>query len=183
MLQTNEIIHDGGNHYRVTIEHDDLAQAPWVAYEGHGPVTDWLSRTKAPGERLLSTSGTQHRYYNVQEAVEIAKRDGWNTPPYEVSGESAAERAVRAVDADYRYLRNWCLDAWEYLEISVQLVAEDGRNMEADHPTIETYNSTGCVESLDDDLVEQTAIGLAKELSENLREAALVYHPAHWEPI
>jgi len=181
MLQHNDIIYDGGNRYRVAIEHDEDSGTPWESEDGHGPVTDWTDRPKAPGERVLSVSGRASRFYNVQQAVEIAKRDGWNTPPYEIVGESAAERAVRAVDADFRHLRDWCLDRWEYLVVRVQLVDALGRKME-DHPTIQTFWEESRIESIDPEAVEKEARNLATLLTESLREAGLVYLPARWVP-
>ena len=182
MLQTNDFIRDGDNRYRVTIEHDEESSPPWEMQEGHGPVTEWTDRPKAPGERVLAVSGRVHRLYNVQAAVEIARRDHWNTPPYEVVGESASERAVRAVDADFRYLRDWCMDRWEYLVVRVQLVDCIGRPMQ-DHPAIQTYEEAGGIESIDPDVVEAEARSLAASLTENLRTAGLIYRPARWEPI
>jgi hypothetical protein len=97
------------------IVHDEDSGAPWDNEDGHGPVSGWTSRKKRPGERILCEDHGSYRLYDVQEAIELAKRDGWDTKPYQTG--TAGERAVRAVEADYRYLRGWCRDEWCYCGI------------------------------------------------------------------
>lgn len=63
------------------VENDAHHRAPWAEEDGHGPVSDWTSRAKAPGERVLNRDGTSYRYYDFAEAVAIAKRDGWGWLP------------------------------------------------------------------------------------------------------
>jgi len=66
-----------------TLHHDDGSEAPWDSECGHGPVSDWTSRSKAPGERVLCEDRRgRRRYYDFAEAVAIAKRDGWGFMPY-----------------------------------------------------------------------------------------------------
>lgn len=83
------------------IERDNDTGAPWEAHDGHGPVTEWTSRAKRAGERVLAQDRGSFRYYDFAEAVRIAKRDGWGpgTP-------------AEAVEADYRALRAWSADEW-----------------------------------------------------------------------
>ena len=105
------------------IVHDDDTTPPWDREDGHGLVSDWTRRAKEPGERILSGDHPYHRYYDVERATRIAKRDGWDTPPF---GEGTAkEQATRAVDADYNALRLWCADEWWYVGI-VLSVHRDG---------------------------------------------------------
>lgn len=66
-----------GHTFRVTIEQDTDMGAPWDEHEGHGPVSDWTSRDKRPGEWLLGSDRHSKRYYDAQAAMQIAKRDGW----------------------------------------------------------------------------------------------------------
>jgi len=120
--ETSTIERDGFT-ITATIYHDADHGAPWEEEDGHGPVTDWRPYgynqhpTKAPGERVLARSGRSVRLYDWAEAVKIAKRDGWDAPPY---GEgTAGQRAVRAAEADFQHLRRWCEDQWHYVGVGV----------------------------------------------------------------
>ncbi|WP_239482854.1 hypothetical protein [Paraburkholderia sp. C35] len=68
-----------GRTYRVRINvQDDIDHgAPWEEHDGHGPVSDWTTRDKRPGERVLSSDRGIKRFYDVQEANRIAEQDGW----------------------------------------------------------------------------------------------------------
>lgn len=105
------------------IEHDNNAGTPWEREDGHGPVSDWTRRDKLPGERVLNEDGGSKRYYHFEEAVKIAKRDGWDAPPYGTGTKS--ERAARAAEHDFQALRAWCNDEWSYCGI-VLSVAKSG---------------------------------------------------------
>ncbi|SDG92045.1 hypothetical protein SAMN05216466_10657 [Paraburkholderia phenazinium] len=80
-------VHDGdvrevtidGTTYRFRLNvHDDVDMgAPWEEHDGHGPVSDWTTRDKHPGEWQLSSDHGSKRFYDAAEANAIAKRDGW----------------------------------------------------------------------------------------------------------
>jgi hypothetical protein len=63
--------------FRVNVPFDEVMGAPWKEHDGHGPVSEWTTRDKRPGELVLSTDGTHKRYYDAAEANRVAKRDGW----------------------------------------------------------------------------------------------------------
>ena len=107
---------------KATIHRDDSCGTPWEECDGHGPVSDWTRRDKAPGERVLCEDGGSKRYYDVQEAMQIAKRDGWDAPPY--TG-TKGERAARAVDRDFQFLRGWCNDEWHYCGIKLSIERDE----------------------------------------------------------
>ena len=120
--ETSAIERDGFT-ITATIYHDPDHGAPWEEEDGHGAVTDWTNRQKAPGERILAEAGgrgygnTHRRFYDWAGAVKTAKADGWDAPPY---GEgTAGQRAVRAVEADFQHLRAWCNDDWFYVGVAV----------------------------------------------------------------
>lgn len=96
--------------------------SPWDEEDGHGPVSDWTSRDKRPGERILNSNHGSYRYYDVEEAIKIAKRDGWDAPPY---GGTLGEKASRAVERDYEALKAWCNDEWYYGGVSL-MVSKEG---------------------------------------------------------
>lgn len=129
-----------GYTFRVKVEYDEN-DPPWEWTDGHGPVTDWVRRAKHPGEWVLCSDHGSSRYYNFQEAMETAKIDGWDAPPYGVG--TKGERALRAVTADYEWLRKWCSGDWCYVTLHVILLKED-----EDGDTVETEfeEYLGCVE-------------------------------------
>lgn len=102
-----------------TLYADDDASPPWERGDGHGPVSDWTSRGKAPGERILNADHGSLRYYDFAEAVKIARRDGWGSTGDE--GLTAGAKAERAAKQDYRFLKAWCDDEWHYVGVAVQV--------------------------------------------------------------
>lgn len=44
-------------------------EAPWEHEDGHGPVSDWTTRDKAPGELVLNSDRRSYRYYDYAEAI------------------------------------------------------------------------------------------------------------------
>lgn len=72
-----DTIERNGRTYRVTIEHDGDMGAPWEEHDGHGVVSEWTRRDKAPGEVVIASDRGSHRFYDVAETTRIAKRDGW----------------------------------------------------------------------------------------------------------
>jgi len=113
----------------VRYDYDQDYGAPWENCDGHGPVSEWTSRDKAPGERILSEDRGSRRYYDYAEAMRIAKREGWDAEPYRTG--TKGERARRAVDRDFEFLRAWCNDEWHYIGVMVTVfhngieIAED----------------------------------------------------------
>lgn len=99
---------------RMVQDHD--MGAPWDNEDGHGPVSDWTNRAKLPGERVLNEDRFgRRRYYDVAEAIQIAKRDGWDAEP--IGQGAKGQRAARAVEADFRRLRGWCEGEWCYVGV------------------------------------------------------------------
>jgi hypothetical protein len=104
------------------LERDNDSGPPWEEDYGHGPVSEWTARDKRPGERQLCGNRRGGRYYDVQEAIAIAKRDGWDAPPY---GGTPGQKAARAVEADYKRLRDWCNDEWWYIGVVLRVSKGD----------------------------------------------------------
>jgi len=117
-----------GTRYRVRVSYDDFAGEPWDYCDGHGPVSGWTTRDKRAGELVLAVDGRMRRLYNSRDAIKIAKRDGWDAKPYEAG--TKGEQAVRAVVADYNYLKAWCDDKWFYVILHVVLLDEDGEELD-----------------------------------------------------
>lgn len=105
----------GGFTVTARIERDRDMGRPWEVADGHGPVSDWTDRPKRPGELVIWQDLYHCRYYDYEEAIKIAKRDGWDAPPYKTG--TPGEQAERAVRHDYAYLRAWCNNDWYWCGI------------------------------------------------------------------
>jgi hypothetical protein len=76
----------------VAIVPDSDHGAPWEEECGHGTVSDWTRRAKAPGEIVLYQDRDSKRFYDFAEAVRTAKRDGWGFMPHEMRIEPVSGR-------------------------------------------------------------------------------------------
>ena len=66
----------------ISVRDDEGHDAPWDDDDSHGPVSEWRPRdSKRPGEVVLHSDRNSCRFYDWQEAVKIAKRDGWGFLP------------------------------------------------------------------------------------------------------
>lgn len=143
MTDTIEVAIDGRMlTFAVEYRPDQDAGAPWENSEGHGPVSDWVRRDKLPGELVLNEDRGFRRYYYFAEACRIARREGWDTPPYKDDRLTARQRAARAARADYEFLRQWCDDEWQYVGVIVTLLDDEGAPSEVTDSLwgVETYN-------------------------------------------
>lgn len=123
-LYDGETFEHRGAIFKVTFPYDEAMQAPWIEHDGHGIVSEWTTREKAPGERVLVRDRHSYRYYDVQASLKKARKEGWDAPPY---GEGTKrQQAVRAVERDYEYLRGWCNDEWHYCGVVVKRLDRPG---------------------------------------------------------
>lgn len=126
------------------VERDGDHGAPWDEECGHGPVSKWRNRHhsrsydyrntgKAPGEMVLSNDRDSYRFYDFAEATRIAKRDGWGLAPETIEALSqklgrkpTAKQITReAVLSDFRAMKAWCNDEWDYCGVCV-VVTKNG---------------------------------------------------------
>ena len=77
-----------GVSYVARIEEDLDHGAPWIEEEGHGEVSDFERRDKAPGELVLCGDGrgrlgtdSARRFYDFAGTCKIARREGWGFLP------------------------------------------------------------------------------------------------------
>lgn len=112
-----------------TIHHDEDSEAPWDREDGHGPVTDWMSKdAKQAGYRVLNVDRGSARFYDFAEAVKIAKRDGWGAPAghFHVDATpTSGQIAAAAAEHDFKVLKAWCNDEWAYCGIVVTVSKND----------------------------------------------------------
>lgn len=104
--------------YRVEIEHDYYAGAPWENSDCHGVISKWTARNKKPGEIILSADRGIKLFYNIQESIIIAQGDGWGIANPDPTL-TPAQITAMAVRADFEYLRAWCANEWQYCTICV----------------------------------------------------------------
>lgn len=148
-----------GIKFNVSFDYDDIIEYPWDCCEGHGPVRrssrphrDGQS-DKRPGEVPMNSPGRNEYqfYYDWKEAIKIAKRDGWNTEPFD-----APNKAERAVKANFDYLCGFVNNDWQYVIVTVENV-ETGES-----------ESVGMVETYKDYHLEY-----AKEMAESMADIAI----------
>jgi hypothetical protein len=168
-----------GYRFRVRFPPDEDHGAPWEDYDGHGIVSDWTTRSKRAGERVLSEDHNSKRYYDVAASIKIAKKDQWGPihcaicdksdhGPYDqqygphakdhnFTAEPAGITAARAVERDYEFLRGWCNDEWHYCGVVVTLIEEDDEDSEEEE-------SVWGIEDNADEYLTATAYELADEI-------------------
>jgi hypothetical protein len=115
-----ETVTHNGVEYKIEIRDDNDIGPPWKFEDGHGDVSDWTTRSKTPGELVLCEDRDAKLYYDFQNACEIARKEGWQTPPYNIPDETPRKRATRAAMADYERLRQWCNGYWNYIGVIVR---------------------------------------------------------------
>ena len=126
MSNNTQTIEVDGFTFTVTYEHDNDADPPWKQGDGNGDVQHSLAAhwqgegvsDKRPGERPLNTASRSQfqYYYDWAGAGKEARKDGWNTPPYD-----APNRVHRAVLADFKYMQDWIEGNWEHVCVEVTL--------------------------------------------------------------
>ncbi len=116
---TDAIDLSGGYSVRVHVDYDPDMGPPWEEHDGHGPVSEWTSRDKAPGELLLCADRSQKRYYDFSAAVALARKDGWGAKGDE--GLTGGAKAAHAARADYEFLRRWANDQWHWIVVGVEV--------------------------------------------------------------
>lgn len=116
-----------------TIHSDPDTAAPWKENDGHGPVSGWRDpSSKRPGEMVLNEDGRSERFYDFAEACRIARRDGWGVEGGRLEGETVRQYAARAAMNDYRFLKAWCNNEWEWVGVALQ-VSRAGVDLTGDY--------------------------------------------------
>lgn len=113
---------------------------PWKEEEGHGPVSEWVTRDKGPGERVLCEDRRSKLYYDFAAAMKMAKRDGWGISEERKAALEKQEGviltkagiAALAVEADFDLLRRWCNNDWQYIVLYVTLHNAAGSQLDID---------------------------------------------------
>jgi hypothetical protein len=164
-IHTETYTHKNGKAYLVEVEPDYHYGPPEENSDGHGPVVemdfdpddegavdDYIydntaedsieeieERARMGMMRLLGkySYAGQRKYYDVWEALKIAKKD-W--------GCTTDEQARAAVDKDFEYLDGWYSDDWHWVSVAVYALDEDGEKDE---------ESCSCVCGFESTIIEQ----------------------------
>lgn len=150
--------------FSVEVERDEGGRTAWED-DGHGPVSDWTTRAKLPGERVLSSDRNNKRYYGFSESVKIALRDGWGVA--DSANKTKGQIAAEAAEADFQRLRAWCNDEWFYVGVFVTLLDVEGRDTHL-------QRSLWGIESDEDNYQDTVARELAEEIANEVGDADVV---------
>lgn len=159
-MKFDETFTHHGHKFGVKYEHDDDSGPPWEEFDCHGIVSDWTSRAKAPGERVLVKDYSRARYYDVRASMQKALEEGWSASTV-LPTDTHRQKAQKAVQADFEYLHGWATDQWTYRHVVVCWIDLDGK------PTAHRA-SLGGVEDQDPAYLRTVALELAENLIHDL---------------
>lgn len=172
-MRDGDIIERNGFRFLVNIEQDDTSDAPWERCDGHEPISESVTRAKAPGEWVLYEEHGRKLYYDAAEATRIAKRDGWGLAPDKLAvlerslGRKPTRKQIIAevVRCDFDYLRRWCDNQWCYVGVIVTHIPDD---CEADEVEKDYANALWGIGSDETDTIAETANELAGDKAREL---------------
>lgn len=147
-----------GFRFRVVCHHDYAIGAPWDEFDGYGIVSRWTSRPKRPGEMILNSDRSSHRYYDFQATIQIARRDNWGCWKNYPTTTERGSALVKAVMDDFNNLRDWCNGGWNYMGIEVFPLLNTGdeaRSMSRSLWGIESCVPESYHEEIIGDLIDQ----------------------------
>jgi hypothetical protein len=111
-----------GYSVKVEFQRDNEGRAPYEESDGHGVVV--RERSRREGEHweawLLYSERHTYIYYDYEQTLPRAIKDGWNTSPFN-DGLDERAKAYKAMRADYEFLRRWFNDDWWYVGLIVTL--------------------------------------------------------------
>lgn len=165
-----ETLNVQGIEVQVEYFYDSDMDPPWENDDGRGKVRKTVKRhrdgesDKRPGERPLNQP-SRHEYqfyYDWQEATQRARKDGWNTEPYD-----APNRVQRAVQSDFDFIRLFLADDWEYVGVVVKILDDAGDTLVEDSCRgFETYK--GYHKESAKEMAEALVKGYLKQQEEEL---------------
>lgn len=121
-----------GHTFRFRCEIDQDMIEPWKEHDGHGEISEWTNRDKAPGERILAQDRRSYRYYDIQETIKVAHKDGWGCRMDLEANlgrkPTKKEIAAQAVNEDFEHMRSWCEDKWHWCGIIVTMIKDSFGN-------------------------------------------------------
>ena len=147
----NDTFEHNGRTFTFRTEWDDCGRLPWKDDDGAGIVSEWTSRAKEPGERILCSDRSMHRYYDFAGTMRKAMKDCWGG--YDKPKDATKKLvAALAVEKDFERMRRFCNDQWNYVGVIVK-----------DEMTGQVASLWG-IESDSGDYVNEVAYELADEM-------------------
>jgi hypothetical protein len=176
-MYDGQIVEKGGLRFRINIEFDDDADAPWENDDGTGIVPNWTVRDKRPGERILNTDHGSKRFYDFAGTMEKARAEGWGLSPERIAqwtlkaGQAPTPSQIieAAVEADFERLRRWCSEQWWYVGVIVTQIDENDEPKEPDY-----LHAIWCMESDDEAGHEEYANEYMDQIIAERKEAELL---------
>lgn len=169
----------------VSLPFDDSCEPPWEELDGTGQVSEWTTRDKRPGERVLCSDRSHKRYYDFQEAVKRAKSEGWNAPPFYGPALDAwvaehgrhpteGERAANAAEHDFKWLKAYCDGDWSYIGVVVSCGKYDDSIWGVESTATDTINEY--IDCCADNVARQVWGNAMKIAEFKARDAAISVH-------
>lgn len=97
---------------------DDFSGYPWDEEDGHGIIECRTSSEKRPGELLIHKSRSSCLFYDFEESVKIAKRDGWGCE-FITDDMTPKQKASVSAMADYEYCLAFAEQDWQWVMLKV----------------------------------------------------------------
>lgn len=110
-----EVEHEGFR-LRATVYADNHMGPPWKEHCGHGPVSEWTTRAKRSGERILRQDGLNFLYYDFKGAMEKARKEEWG--PLIPWRTPAIARTV-AAEQDFEAMKAWAQGDWTWCGVAL----------------------------------------------------------------
>lgn len=135
-----------GRRWKARLRYDDAMGPPWKEHDGHGPVSEYESRSKKPGELIVCTSVSgRNRFYDFQTAVNMARTEWGCADP------------AKAAREDFERMRAWCNDEWHWVGVIVCRTDKHGNELEPS-------DSLWGIESDADEYLSETAYELVRNI-------------------
>lgn len=156
---------------KVDCHWDPFNVLPWEEHAGHGIVSDWETRDKRPGERVLASDHGSKRYYDFEATLAVAKRDGWGLSAEATSAlahrlgrpPTKREILVAAVEHDFEYLRRWCNDEWHWVGYVCTITDPEGNEVEQGHDSCWGFDD-------EDYMVEEAMAGATRTIDKHIHD-------------
>lgn len=118
---------------KVEIEYDRDSGPPDKEGDGHGETyrkAGYNYPDEHEREWELWSGHYEWLIYDFKASMKKALKEDWDAPPYKTG--SKQEQALRAVKADYEFLRRYYNDDWWYVGMIVTLLDEDDNELGQD---------------------------------------------------
>jgi len=184
-------VHKSGRQYRVRWIQDHDATSPLEWSDCHGVVVEmgWNPLSEYQMEQHLldeepdleeetrlrmlrplykNSRGVRDLYYDVMASLEVARTEWGHVTP---------EDCMKAVDADYKYLKGWYDDEWHWVFLELTAIIDGELDFDI-------QSNVGGYESglaLDEDMAEDKLAVLDEAVKELEWDRRRLSHPAQME--